>query len=746
MSQTSSIRNVAVLEPSASTIAQRIKLRASDTTQESHLLEEYNTIVHHTLGDTRYHVNLLEKTDDYSIKIVDGIFLVLNCTREPQTPIIKRMQVVDAELITSVLMLDNIEDILHYTANRFYEQLKSVFDLTTRLYVEREQTLTPNIGTVCFGSSKHGWCFSIPQVAKLFANKFDCEEHETCTQLWGEHYYDDRTKNWTTKEENKLGFEFVYDMLQAILSASKAGGSKLALILSQLGITLTEQEKTTSNDRFHVVMRKKFPLEETVLNTIVQHLPSPSYSQATRYTKLYRGPEDLFQEGIRNCLDTGPTMFYVANAFDFNGNVLYFGRLFSGTLTKSDLFVSHGPERGSSIDIVQSYIPNGKHWEMIKEPVPGQILCIIASRGPKNKDSNTIVSDLACCGFTRPMLKQCPYMETIHLNDNSEQNRDRIISVLKQVCGREIEVVEDEEHIHFQGETIEQVERVTKVLKQQFSGEFYVESQVRYRETVTAVQTQVAMSKSPNKHNRIYMTCEPLLPEIIDGIMHGQDRRQLLTINEEWRTTNPRICVHFPGNPNLIVNRTKGIERLNEVLEYIERQFTYTTKNYGVLTEEPIYGVQYNLEDIIIHVSRFSQSNGPQMGVTTRRVLQACQLMAEPKMMQAVMHVTAIVPELLFGKFFNVMNECNGIVFQEYSSTVQENTSIFQCYIPAKNCRVWEDLVSTAIEYHYSFSHWEIIPGSPFTDSNVIALVASIRKRKGLKEEIPELGSFVDKL
>jgi elongation factor 2 len=679
--------------------------------------------------------------------MVDGIFLVLNCTREPHTSIIKRMQVVDAELITSVLMLDNIEDILHYAANRFYEQLKSVFALTTRLYVEREQTLIPNNGTICFGSSKHGWCFTIPQVAKLFANKFDCEEHEICTQLWGEHYYDANTKSWTnTKEENKLGFEFVYDMLQDIRSALKEGGSKLDIILSQLGITLTEQEKTTSNDRFHVVMRKKFPLEETVFNTIVQHLPSPSHSQATRYTKLYRGPEDLFREGIQNCLVTGPTMFYIANAFDFNGNFLYFGRLFSGALTKTDLFVSHGPERGSSIDVVQFYIPNGKHWEEIKECVPGQIICIIASRGPKNKDINTIVSELGCCGITRPMLKQCPFMETIHLYDNSEQNRDRILSVLKQICGREIEVVEDEEHISFQGETIEQVERVTRVLKQQFNGEFYVESQVRYRETVTAVQTQIAMSKSPNKHNRIYMTCEHLLPEIIDDIMYGQDRRQLLAINEEWRTSNPRICVHFTGSPNLIVNRTKRIERLNEVLEYIERQFTYITKSSGVLTEEPIYGVQYNLEDIIIHVSRFSQNNGPQMGVAARRVLQACQLVAEPRMMQAVMQVTAIVPELLFGKFFNVMNECNGIVFQEDSSTVQENTSVFQCYIPAKNCCVWEDLVLTAIEYHYSFSHWEIIPGSPFTDSNVIELVTSIRKRKGLKEEIPELGSFVDKL
>ncbi len=42
---------------------------------------------------------------------------------------------------------------------------------------------------------------------------------------------------------------------------------------------------------------------------------------------------------------------------------------------------------------------------------------------------------------------------------------------------------------------------------------------VSFRETVTATSDHIVMSKSPNKHNRIYLQARPLedgLPEVID--------------------------------------------------------------------------------------------------------------------------------------------------------------------------------------------------------------------------------------
>lgn len=45
------------------------------------------------------------------------------------------------------------------------------------------------------------------------------------------------------------------------------------------------------------------------------------------------------------------------------------------------------------------------------------------------------------------------------------------------------------------------------------------------------------------------------------------------------------------------------------------------------------------------------------------------------------------------------------------------------------------------------FHHWDMLPGDPLGESNqVVEIVSGIRKRKGLKEQIPLLENFLDKL
>ena len=45
------------------------------------------------------------------------------------------------------------------------------------------------------------------------------------------------------------------------------------------------------------------------------------------------------------------------------------------------------------------------------------------------------------------------------------------------------------------------------------------------------------------------------------------------------------------------------------------------------------------------------------------------------------------------------------------------------------------------------FDHWQIMPGSPFdAGTKPFEIVAAARKRKGLKEGIPALDNYMDKL
>jgi elongation factor 2 len=44
------------------------------------------------------------------------------------------------------------------------------------------------------------------------------------------------------------------------------------------------------------------------------------------------------------------------------------------------------------------------------------------------------------------------------------------------------------------------------------------------------------------------------------------------------------------------------------------------------------------------------------------------------------------------------------------------------------------------------FDHWERISGLPLEDIKATEIVTNIRKRKGLKEEIPSLDNYIDKM
>jgi elongation factor 2 len=44
------------------------------------------------------------------------------------------------------------------------------------------------------------------------------------------------------------------------------------------------------------------------------------------------------------------------------------------------------------------------------------------------------------------------------------------------------------------------------------------------------------------------------------------------------------------------------------------------------------------------------------------------------------------------------------------------------------------------------FDHWDLIKGLPLVDAKAKELVLTIRKRKGLKDEMPDLANYIDRM
>merc|ERR1712224_217207 len=123
---------------------------------------------------------------------------------------------------------------------------------------------------------------------------------------------------------------------------------------------------------------------------------------------------------------------------------------------------------------------------------------------------------------------------------------------------------------------------------------------VSYRETVSEESSIMCLSKSPNKHNRLFMRAVPMpdgLAEDIDkGEVNPRDdfkiRGRYLADKYEYDITEARKIWCFGPDttgPNLMIDCTKGVQYLNEIKDSVVAGFQWATKE-GVLCDENMRG------------------------------------------------------------------------------------------------------------------------------------------------------------
>ena len=133
---------------------------------------------------------------------------------------------------------------------------------------------------------------------------------------------------------------------------------------------------------------------------------------------------------------------------------------------------------------------------------------------------------------------------------------------------------------------------------------------VGYRETVKAESSIVALSKSQNKHNRLYVKAMPIEEELTLAIESGKVsarddyklRARLLADEFGWDVTDARKIWCFGPDttgPNLLVDVTKGVQYLNEIKDSCVAAFQWATKE-GVCAEENMRGVRFNVLDVTV--------------------------------------------------------------------------------------------------------------------------------------------------
>jgi elongation factor 2 len=107
---------------------------------------------------------------------------------------------------------------------------------------------------------------------------------------------------------------------------------------------------------------------------------------------------------------------------------------------------------------------------------------------------------------------------------------------------------------------------------------------VTYKETVTDVSSIVCLSKSANRHNRIYAQAEPLGEDLIRALEDGEisardDMKELcktLSNKFEWDISEAKKIWSFGPDEtgsNILVDATKGVQYMNEVRDHVKSAF-----------------------------------------------------------------------------------------------------------------------------------------------------------------------------
>ena len=723
-----------------------------------------------------------------ALRVTDGALVVVDCVSGVcvQTETVLRQAI--AERIKPVLFMNKMDRALlelQLGAEELFQTFQRIVEnvnVIVATYGEEGGPMgsimvDPSTGNVGFGSGLHGWAFSLKQFAEMYADKFGIEPIKLMKNLWGDRFFNPKTKKWTNAQEpgSKRGFvQFVLDpifkVFEAIMNAKKDDTAKL---IEKIGVKLNVEERDLEmKPLLKTVMRKWLPAGDILLQMICIHLPSPVTAQKYRMEMLYEGPhDDEAAIAIKNCDPEGPLMMYISKMVPTTdkGRFYAFGRVFSGKVRSGQKARIQGPNYapGSKTDLYEKSIQRtilmmGRYIEAI-EDVPSGNICGLVGVDQFLVKSGTITTFKDAHNLKVMKFSVSPVVR-VAVEAKNPAELPKLVEGLKRLAKSDpmVQCIFEESGEHIVAGAGElHLEICLKDLEEDHAGIPLKKSDpvVSYRETVIEESNIMCLSKSPNKHNRLFMRCLPMpdgLAEDIDkGDINARDeakgRAKILAEKYDYDVTEARKiwCFGPDGTgPNLLMDVTKGVQYLNEIKDSVVAGFQWAIKE-GVLCEENMRGVRFNIYDVTLHADAIHRGGG-QIIPTARRVLYACALTAQPRLMEPVYLVEIQCPEAAVGGIYGVLNRRRGHVFEE-SQVAGTPMFVVKAYLPVnESFGFTADLRSNTGGQAFPqcvFDHWQVLQGDPFeVASKAAEIVNATRKRKGLKEGIPELANYLDKL
>ncbi|KAA8644123.1 elongation factor 2 [Aspergillus tanneri] len=726
-----------------------------------------------------------------ALRVTDGALVVVDCVSGVcvQTETVLRQAL--TERIKPVLIINKVDRALlelQVSKEDLYQSFSRTIESVNVIiatYFDKalgDVQVYPDRGTVAFGSGLHGWAFTVRQFAVKYAKKFGVDRKKMLERLWGDNYFNPKTKKWSKTSTDSDGKplerafnQFILDPIFKIFNAvNNDKKEEIPTLLEKLEIKLASDEKDlVGKQLLKTVMRKFLPAADAMLEMICIHLPSPVTAQKYRAETLYEGPaDDECAIGIRDCDAKAPLMLYVSKMVPTSdkGRFYAFGRVYSGTVRSGLKVRIQGPNYtpGKKEDlfvksIQRTILMMGRFVEPIEDVPAGNIVGLVGV------DQFLLKSGTLTTSETAHNLKVMKFSVSPVVQRSVEvknaQDLPKLVEGLKRLSKSDPCVLtmisESGEHI-VAGAGELHLEICLKDLEEDHAGVPLRVSDpvVSYRETVTGKSSMTALSKSPNKHNRLYVVAEPIEEEVALAIEAGKIsprddfkvRARLMADEYGWDVTDARKIWCFGPDTtgaNLLVDQTKAVQYLNEIKDSVVSGFQWATRE-GPVAEEPMRAIRFNILDVTLHADAIHRGGG-QIIPTARRVLYAASLLAEPGLLEPIFNVEIQVPEQAMGGIYGVLTRRRGHVYTEEQ---RPGTPLFnvKAYLPVNESFGFPSDLRQATggqAFPQSvFDHWAILPGGSPLDPTTKPgqIILEMRKRKGLKEQVPGYENYYDKL
>jgi elongation factor 2 len=722
-----------------------------------------------------------------ALRVTDGALVVVDCVSGVcvQTETVLRQAI--GERIKPILFLNKMDrallelqlekEDLYQTFLRIVENVNVII----ATYGDDdgpmgEIQVSPSTGTVGFGSGLHGWAYTLMQFAEMYSSKFKIPAEKLMKRLWGDQFYNAKTKKWNKSGGdgyNRGYCQFIlnpiFTLFEAVMNFDTAKTEKL---ISKLEIKLDKDEKELEGKPLMKAMvRKWLPAGDALLQMISIHLPSPVTAAKYRATELYEGPnDDEACTAMQNCDPDGHLMMYVSKMVPTSdkGRFYAFGRVYSGTVSAKKVRImgpNYVPGKKDDLFLKQIQRVNlmmGGKVEAL-DSVPAGNICGLVGVDQFILKTGTITTWDQAHNIKVMKFSVSPVVR-VAVQCKNPQDLPKLVEGLKRLSKSDpmvqISMEESGEHI-VAGAGELHLEICLKDLEEDHAQIPLIKSDpvVSYREGVMAESDRMCLSKSPNKHNRLFMKAAPLgeevATEIDDDKISSKDdpktRGRYLADEHGWDIGEARKIWAFGPEgtgPNLIVDASKGVQYMNEIKDSVVGGFQWATKE-GCWADENMRGVRFNMYDVTLHADAIHRGGG-QIIPTSRRVMYACVFTAQPCLLEPIFKVEIQCPENAIGGIYSTLNRKRGMVTSEEQV---EGTPMYtvEAHLPvAESFGFTGDLRAATGGQAFPqcvFDHWAEIPGDVTEDgSKVRDIVLDIRRRKALNPEPFPFDHWYDKL